>query len=37
MKNDTSALKVLLYTAGGAAALGGVLAYLCAAGKGHKA
>ncbi len=36
MKNDTSALKVLLYTAGGAAALAGVCAYLVAPGKRDK-
>ena len=37
MKNDTTALKVLLYTAGGAAALAGMCAYLVAPGKRDKA
>ena len=36
MKNDTTALKVLLYTAGGAAALAGMCAYLVAPGKRDK-
>ena len=33
MKNDTKALKVLLYTAGGAAALAGICAYMVAPGR----
>ena len=37
MKNDTTALKVLLYTAGGAAALAGMCAYLLAPGMRDKA
>lgn len=36
MKSDTKALKVLLYTAGGAAALAGVCAYMVAPGKRDK-